>query len=122
MRDNIFTYINNTLFNKKRVEDTLQEDEVPLPSFLLQRWCSMVKSKDCINIINNTSNRWLFTTTKLHLYKLYVECLPKQKRQKINYIKKAPKADDDISVPEILEMSKREFAENKTLLNIINND
>jgi hypothetical protein len=119
MRDNIFTYINNVVFSKKTVSLKLHDEEIPAPQFLLQRWCSMIKSKDYINIINNTTNRWLFTMSKIHLYKLYVECLPQQKRQKINYIKKLPREEDSTSVPDTLEISKREFEQNNKLLKFL---
>lgn len=109
---NIFDYIKDILFQKKKKFVNCSDEQLDFSPFMLQRWCSM-SNKDAALILNETTNKWLtLATSKQHFYSLLVEVLPKQKQKKVAYIKKptnSNKEEYDISsISNNLELSKRE--------------
>ena len=87
MADTIFTYIDSLLFDKA-YKSSVNYEENQYNNFMVNRWCSMY-STDVSEIINQTVNRtWSQLVTKEDHYKFLFYLLPKQKRKKIEYIKK----------------------------------
>ena len=87
MADTIFTYIDSLLFDKV-YKSSINYEENQYNNFMVNRWCSMY-STDVSEIINQTVNRtWSQLVTKEDHYKFLFYLLPKQKRKKIEYIKK----------------------------------
>lgn len=120
MEVNIFDYIKDILFQKKKKFANLSEDQLDFSPFMLQRWCSM-SSKDATLIINETTNKWLMLGMNKQLfYKSLIEIIPKQKQKKVAYIKKATnskKEEHDItSISNTAELSQREIKDAFKLL------
>ena len=115
MADTIFTYIDSLLFDKA-YKSSINYEENQYNNFMVNRWCSMY-STDVSEIINQTVNRtWSQLVTKEDHYKFLFYLLPKQKRKKIEYIKKvkvvAVKREDnniDAILAKNKELSTREI-------------
>ena len=111
---NIFSYINDVLFLKKRNLLSNIDDESQYNGFMINRWVSMY-SPAIANIINCTSNKYFSVfDTKKDSYNFLVDMLPRQSFRRINYIKRAPKTDgvDSDTVAMLansLELSRREI-------------
>lgn len=108
MADTIFTYIDSLLFDKA-YKSSVNYEENQYNNFMVNRWCSMY-STDVSEIINQTVNRtWSQLATKEDHYKFLFYLLPKQKRKKIEYIKKvkviAVKKEDN-NIDDILAKNK----------------
>ena len=87
MADTIFTYIDSLLFDKS-YKSSVNYEENQYNNFMVNRWCSMY-SADVSEIINQTVNRtWSQLVTKEDHYKFLFHLLPKQKRKRIEYVKK----------------------------------
>lgn len=84
----IFDYIKNILFNKKKYEEQNLEEIKKYNPFLINRWISMYDG-ECGNLINHTTNKinFLQNDKEMH-YKLLLNIVPKKKYKKIEYIKK----------------------------------
>lgn len=120
MEINIFDYIKDILFQKKKKFANAAEDQLNFSPFMLQRWCSMA-SKDATLIINETTNKWLMTGMhKQYFYKTLIEVLPKHKQKKVAYIKKATNSSkeeyDIASISNTAELSQREIKNSLKLL------
>ena len=120
MEDNIFNYIKDILFTKKKLFINKTNEQLQFSPYMLQRWCSMA-DLNCNIILNNTTNRWMmFTQDKQYMYKLLLIILPKLQQKKIAYLKKHNKSDkrEDISdICKTLECSEREYNEALKILN-----
>lgn len=120
MEDNIFNYIKDILFTKKKLFINKTNEQLQFSPFMLQRWCSMA-DLNCNIILNNTTNRWmLFTQDKQYVYKLLLVILPKLHQKKIAYLKKQNKSDkeeDILNICKTFECSKREYNEAINILN-----
>lgn len=84
----LFSYIRSILFTKKNLIDDFDEDEyVP---FFINRWMSMYSPELCY-FINNTINFRLdkIFSDKKDIYKFAYNIMPKQKYERISYIKKS---------------------------------
>lgn len=87
MADTIFTYIDSLLFDKS-YKSSIAYEETQYNNFMACRWCSMY-SPDVSEIINQTVNKtWKQLPLREDHYKFLFYLLPKQKRKKIEYIKK----------------------------------
>ncbi len=115
MTDTIFSYIDSLLFDKK-YKLSINYEENQYNNFMVNRWCSMY-SPDISEIINQTVNK---TSKQVPLkedhYKFLFYLLPKQKRRKIEYIKKnkqlpTKKEEDgnDLLIAKNRELSLREI-------------
>jgi hypothetical protein len=120
MKDNIFDYIKDILFSKRKKYIKYTNEQLQFAPYMLQRWCSMADKNTSI-ILNNTTNKWLIhTQDKQYIYKLLVTILPKMQQKKIAYLKKQNKSDktEDISnICKTLECSEREYNEALKILN-----
>jgi hypothetical protein len=120
MKDNIFDYIKDVLFTKKKKYINYSNEQLQFSPYMLQRWCSMADKRTSI-ILNNTTNKWLiYTQDKQYVYKLLSCILPKIQQKKIAYLKKQNKSDkkEDISnICKNLECSEREYNEALKILN-----
>lgn len=117
---NIFDYLKEVLFSKKRELLNLNQETHTYQPYMLQRWCSMA-STDATLIINETTNRWAHLhTDKNMFYKVLHSALPKHKFKKVAYIKKAAKSSDTDNIKDMsntLELSHREVRDYLTTLN-----
>lgn len=120
MEDNIFSYLKDILFIKKKNYLNKSNEQLQFSPYMLQRWCSMA-DPNCNVIINNTTNRWLLQTQdKQFVYKLLITILPKLKQKKIAYLKKQNKSDkkeEILDMCKVLECSEREYREAINILN-----
>ena len=120
MEDNIFSYLKDILFIKKKIYLNKSNEQLQFSPYMLQRWCSMA-DPNCNVIINNTTNRWLLQTQdKQFVYKLLITILPKLKQKKIAYLKKQNKSDkkeEILDMCKVLECSEREYREAINILN-----
>ena len=120
MKDNIFNYIKDVLFTKKKKYIKCTNEQLQFAPYMLQRWCSMA-DKNVTIILNNTSNKWLMhTQDKPYVYKLLLTILPKIQQKKIAYLKKTNKSDkkeDILNICKTLECSEREYNEALKILN-----
>jgi hypothetical protein len=83
----IFDFINNILFFKKKVELNC-DDYKKYNAYIVNRWVSM-NSVDDAKIVNETVNRINFLDNdEMMKYKFLLNVLPKSKYKKIEYIKK----------------------------------
>ena len=110
---NIFDYIKDVLFLKKKKYANCSVEQLDFSPFMLQRWCSM-SHKDVVTILNETTNKWLtLAMSKDIFYKTLVEILPKQKFKKVAYIKKSTNSNKDeadiINISYVAELSQREI-------------
>ena len=107
-KNNLFSVINWVLKNSK-----YKPSNFNVYYFIFNRWLSMVDS-DTVNIINATTNRWMFKVSDFPFVNFYRILLPKCKK-KINYIKKETATVDDdvdveiIKISENMELSSREI-------------
>ena len=108
MADTIFTYIDSLLFDKS-YKSSVNYEETQYNNFMVNRWCSMY-STDISEIINQTVNRtWSQVVSKEDHYKFLLYLLPKQKRRKIEYLKKikaVPVKKEDNNFDAILAKNK----------------
>jgi hypothetical protein len=121
MSDTIFSYLDSLLFDKK-YKPSINYEENQYNNFMVNRWCSMYSS-DVSEIINQTVNR---TAKQVPLkedhYKFLFYLLPKQKRRKIEYIKKIKQlpakkeeGNNDLLIAKNKELSLREIQMYKDL-------
>lgn len=107
-KNNLFSVINWVLKNSK-----YKPSNFNVYYFIFNRWLSMVDS-DTVNIINATTNRWMFKVSDFPFVNFYRILLPKCTK-KINYIKKETATVDDdvdveiIKISENMELSSREI-------------
>jgi hypothetical protein len=107
-KTNLFGVINWVLKNSK-----YKPSNFNVYHFIFNRWLSMVDS-DTVNIINATTNRWMFKVSDFPFVDFYRIVLPKCTK-KIDYIKKETSAIDDdidneiIQISENMELSSREI-------------
>lgn len=107
-KNNLFSVINWVLKNSK-----YKPSNFNVYYFIFNRWLSMVDS-DTVNIINATTNRWMFKVSDFPFVNFYRILLPKCTK-KINYIKKETSTVDDdvdveiIKISENMELSSREI-------------
>lgn len=124
MEVTIFDCLRDVLFAKKQKYITVNDEQLNLQPYMLQRWCSMYGSSIC-HILNETTNKWLTATTnKQQFYKLLLTILPQQKYKKVAYLKKNTNSNKDqnhdikdISIS--AELSQREVKEALNLLSTI---
>lgn len=115
MADTIFTYIDSLLYTKE-YKTSVAYEETQYNNFMVNRWCSMY-SPDISEIVNQTVNKtWSQVAIKEDHYKFLLSLLPKQKRRKIDYIKKIKqvtekkeKIDTDLLLAKAKEISVREI-------------
>lgn len=114
----LFDVISDVLFLKKGDQFKTIEDESDsaIQPYMLNRWISMY-SPTTAKIINCVNNRyWSVLSSKRDWYKFTLNILPRNRFQKIDYIKKAAKEktekSEDNKIIEILahnlELSARE--------------
>lgn len=124
MEDTIFNYIDSILFNKRKL-NTINEGETQFNLYMVNRWCSMY-SPDIASIINETSNKYSQSfTLKQEQYNYCFNLFPKNKKRKIDYIKKnkeeKEKEDNTCGMlSNSLEISKRECNEYIDLMKFLN--
>ena len=87
----MFDYIKNVLFFKNKYEKENLEEIKQYNTYLVNRWISM-NDPESANLVNETTNKlnYLDNDRERH-YKLLLNILPKQKYNRINYIKKPEK-------------------------------
>jgi hypothetical protein len=84
----IFDYIKNILFNKKKYREENFEETKQYNPFLVNRWISMYDGESA-KIINETTNKInYFQNNKEMQYKMLLHVVPKKDFRKIEYIKK----------------------------------
>lgn len=90
----IFDFINNILFFKKKKVVVNCDDRKKYNSFLVNRWVSMSDGSNA-KMINESVNKINFLDNDPELqYKFLLNVLPKSQYKKIEYIKK-PTLDSD---------------------------
>ena len=119
---NIFNFISNILFTKKSPVIDNIDHEGDYQPFLINRWCSMLNSTTC-DIINNTVNRMYQVFENKHdHYKFLHYIIPRQRFQRINYIKKTKHVTESQQVvskiAKSLELSSREINLYRQQLNL----
>jgi hypothetical protein len=123
MNQSIFDVINWIL---KKPNKNLDLDE-KCSTYLLNRWLSMA-SQENSNIVNETINRWYHTNSIYNdtflISKFFRNILPKFTK-KINYLKKnnnkkEKSKNEDCFEHMELEISKREYLEQKRLIEELN--
>ena len=113
---NIFSFIDDILYHKRGDLIRTAEDESEFSPYMINRWLSMHSPEmaEMINLIGNKIN----IQSKQQYYKHLVAVIPKQKRQRIKYIRKmkaAEKTDepDELLVARLakkLQISQREVS------------
>lgn len=111
----IFDLLKDICFKKHTKFISNLDEQVNIYPYMLQRWISMADNL-YINIINNTTNRWVLSKTfdNSLFYKFYLQCLPKIKQKKILYIKKNSNItiiDNIQDICNTAELSQREIKE-----------
>jgi len=106
---NLFQYINNILFSKKKNLSSRENCSETLSGFMLNRWCSFY-DKQNVAIINDACNKPHLTEDPDLLTKFLMLFIPKKDYKKLNYIKKI-KSDKDESkqiISKIMQIGTRD--------------
>lgn len=105
MEETIFNYIDSILFNKKKL-NKINENESGFSLYMVNRWCSMY-STDVCKIINETANKYAKSfVTKQEAYDFLFNILPKNKKKRIQYLKKNKEQKEEEG-PDIKLMSDK---------------
>jgi len=111
---NFFQLQNKLFYSKKDNAGVLDsEGEQAFVPFLFNRWLSFY-NKELPGFVNETLNKFggIFDD-KQEVYKLYYYLIPRLKWQRISYIKKKKKEDEDIeglnTIAKNKNISKREL-------------
>lgn len=108
-KSSLFDVINWVLKNSKNKPSNFN-----VHYFIFNRWLSMANS-DTINIINSTTNRWMFKISDFPFVNFYRILLPKHNK-KINYIKKEKEIVDGDANTEIIQLSENMELSNREII------